>query len=123
MKELRARFAAMARVCVLALLGVALVGCTLSGRVYIAFFWSDSETPDALTCTAPNVPASVAAIHRGKYYDTIPGNYTLDYSYLSGESYSLSFKLDANSTLLGQEHAYYHATLHKTSAPTVESYP
>jgi hypothetical protein len=124
MKELRARIAPMARLCAIAAVAIALAGCSLSGRVYIAFFWSDSEAPDAgFACSAPNVPASAAAVARGKYYETIPGAYTLDYSYLSGESHSLSFALEADGATLGQENAYYHANLRKAAGPTVESYP
>jgi hypothetical protein len=98
-------------------------GCDLSGRVYIAFFWAESETPDAFTCSAPNVPA-FAAIARGRYYETIAGRYDLQYSYTTRViTQSLTFGLEADSTMLGQENAYYHATLHKSSPPTVEPFP
>jgi len=103
----------------------AMSGCGLAGRVYIAFFWADSETPDAgFTCTAPNVPA-LTAIVRGRYYETLPGRYTLSYSYTTPPvgPQSLSLVLAASETMLGQEHVYYNVTLRKLSPPTVARFP
>ncbi len=103
---------------------LALSGCGVTGRVYIAFFWAASDYPDAaFVCSAPNVPVLMTSVVKGRYYETVPGTYALQYSYATGESHTLSFVLTADSTLLGQENAYYHATLRKLSAPTVEPYP
>ena len=104
----------------------ALSGCGLAGRVYIAFLWTDSEIPDGpvFVCTAPNVPVQMAAIVKGRYYETVAGTYTLQYNYASDLTVrALSFVLATDATILGQENSYYHATLRKAAAPTVEPYP
>ncbi len=109
----------------IALLAAAVVqgGCTIPGRIYIAFLWTDSEAPDTFTCDVPSVP-SLASLVRGRYYLTVPGQYTLQYTYASPPAtWNLSFILSVDSTVMGQESAYYHATLRKTAAPTVEPYP
>ncbi len=119
--------AGIARViCVVALIAaaVALSGCGVTGRVYIAFFWAAADYPDAtFVCSAPNVPVLMTSMVKGRYYESVPGTYALQYSYTTGESHTLSFTLSADSTLLGQQNSYYHATLRKLSAPTVEPYP
>jgi hypothetical protein len=103
---------------------VVLGGCGVTGRVYIAFFWAASDYPDAtFVCSAPNVPVLMTSMVKGRYYETVPGTYALQYSYTTGESHTLFFTVAADSTLLGQQNAYYHATLRKLSAPTVEPYP
>jgi hypothetical protein len=123
MRDVKSRSSLRALLCVLAV-AVLAGGCSVAGRVYIAFFWSDSDIPDAgFSCTAPNVPAAVTSIVRGRYYETVPGRYSLSYSYSTLESHSLTFDLAVESTMLGQEHAYYHATLRKSSPPTVLPYP
>jgi hypothetical protein len=103
---------------------VALVGgCSLSGRVYLAFFWDDADLPiSSFACTAPNVPTGFASIVKGKYYETVPGVYKLDYTYTAGPN-PVTFSLETQPALLGQEHAYYQARLTKATAPTIGLYP
>lgn len=117
------RLTGLIRALAIGALVLALDGCSVVGRVYIAFFWSAADLPDAgFACDAPNVPP-LASITQGRYLETVPGRYTLWYSYSTSETHSLIFELAAETTMLGQEHAYYHATLRKSSPPTVVQYP
>jgi len=112
-----------ARVLAAAAVALALGACDLSGRVYIAFFWAETDPLTQFTCDAPNVPG-LTTIVNGRYYETIAGSYTLSYSYATPiVPRTLSFVLTSEGTLLGQENVYYHAVLHKVTPPTVDPYP
>jgi hypothetical protein len=119
------RIAARLPLSLLLLLTVATMGaCGFPGKVLVAYFWDgDSSDIENFDCKLPNVPQNKDNIEKGKYYITLPGRYQLTYNFLFSPSFSLTFTLEAEETLMGNENAHYNIHLRATSPPSVEKYP
>ncbi len=103
---------------------IAILGCSFESNLYIAFFWSDSEKPDATFLhNIPNVTDDIDTIVWGGEFLTFPGTYTLSYSYSSGPAYNFSFTLEEDAALLGREFRHYHVYMTKYTEPYILEYP
>jgi hypothetical protein len=124
--NVKKRIGALLPAGILLMLVIATVGaCGLPGKVLVAYFWDgDSSDIASFDCKLPNVPQNKDNIEKGKYYPTLPGKYQLTYRFVTSPSaYSITFKLEADETLMGNENAYYNVYMRATSPPSVEKYP
>ena len=102
---------------------MAISGCNFESRVNIALIWKETEIPDSFSSDIPNYPDELSDILNGHYCLTLPGTYSLQYNYISGESYSLSFTLEDESAVLGRENMYYDVYILKYEEPYIVRYP
>ena len=101
---------------------ILLSGCKgPSGDVFIAYDWG-VNTPSSISSTDPSVPSR---IFPGAYYQTLPGSYSVQYSYAS---YPLGFYRYLSYTLtpiqgkpgfLPGDNAQYTVWLNESSNPNI----
>jgi hypothetical protein len=100
-----------------------LCGCAFEGKVYLSFFWYEGQKPTTFTCTAPDTPPDANSLEKGTYYHTESGSWNLQYDYGPTPSWNFNFTLDADSTVLGGETAYYDITLFQYAPPVLIKVP
>jgi len=106
-----------------------LCSCSFTADVYISFYWNDDtalddENDEFKTGGIPNVPTTFDGLTKGNYYKTIAGEYTVIYKYFANsEERRLKITLEANSTVLGIENAYYDFYIRKGSDPSLYKIP
>ncbi|MBN1698304.1 MAG: hypothetical protein JW881_12390 [Spirochaetales bacterium] len=115
----------MYRAVIFSILLLILGGCAMEGDVYLSFFWYDGQKPDAtFTCSAPNIPAALVDLEKGVYYKTKAGSYTVSCSWTAPPGvYSTNFTLEADSTILGVENAYYDISFYQYANPVCLKVP
>jgi hypothetical protein len=106
---------------------MSLSACTITGDVYVAFFWTPpNDTPVAGSdfSDIPNAPKNLNELANGAYFLSLPGTFTINYVSFGAHSFmGKTVNLKAASALGGSEDTMYNIFLSDATGVTVTTVP